>query len=83
MEGAARDKKNDSIDIISLKKSGKTAFYISKELIRIDCMRSKKECCFDLLTFYENCYINIHNLKKLIAFLSSNPFCLVWRTELF
>lgn len=42
-------------------------------------MCSKKECCFDLLTVYENCYINIHNLKKLIAFLSSNPF--VWFGE--
>lgn len=76
MQAAPRDLlgTKPGFNTVCLGKSEKTALYISKKLIRIDCVLSKNLCHFNLLTFYENCFINIHNLKKFIAFLSSNPF---------
>lgn len=38
-----QQKNDDGFNIISSEKSGKTVFYISKELIRIDGMLSKKK----------------------------------------
>lgn len=66
LRGPARDKA--CFNTICLGKSEKTALYISKKLQEL-IVCSEKKCSFKLLTFYENCFINTHNLKKLIEFL--------------